>query len=374
MGGIVPAGSTDNGMNLDSLNFVAVENFFKSALLLAPIEESVEAVLSNQSTADAYSLFMLNNALGGNELISETTCTPERDHKGGKNIRDSLPLYLQEFLESPEFLNARRRELTEIATYSSRMKGCSETTLPELLPFNKDDHDSYRLREASASIFENIEKSVCLVDAKIDEDDPPIRKSTETLSLPHSTFYIPYITKSYKTLEISDKKQLQYLYNCNSWLLAFIAVSEYLPYSISLSQATVDRTTFPLIAVNLQFERVSGRLKSEMIGNPGTFLQTRTTITIGMQSQMIQNVTKSIIAGNDMITSLICSRRNGEQFHNLIGLKPIFVSDGQNGKSTKYVITIQRPLSSMPSAISDIMLYEEKKRIHCLLELLPNTV
>ena len=134
----------------------------------------------------------------------------------------------------------------------------------------------------------------------------------------------------YNTIEENEKKILENNIEHKLWINKIILIAENLP--ISLTIGSTSQPIGHLIYVNKAFEKLSGYKRSELMGNDCRILQYDKT-----NKEKKKAMSLSIKTANAMNFVIENKKKNGEEFLNLIFLKPIFNSKGEYC----YIIGIQ---------------------------------
>jgi len=111
-----------------------------------------------------------------------------------------------------------------------------------------------------------------------------------------------------------------------------------MPFSVTLSHFNPNNSLYPIIYVNKHFESIIGKNRDHLLGRPGTFLQTLTTLTQPNQRKSFRMLHTQIMTGQDSVAKYICCGKNRSLFHNMIGVKPIL---HPYTKYVIYVLTVQ---------------------------------
>mmetsp|Transcript_41108 Transcript_41108/g.41992 ORF Transcript_41108/g.41992 Transcript_41108/m.41992 type:complete len:358 (-) Transcript_41108:342-1415(-) len=314
-----------------------VDEFVKLGLLNMAPQQSLSFLIFNQLFLKSFKNFL-------SSIESEIFIGP--DVKDELRLRkfekmDSLCNEFPKYLSSMFFIEWRLTETREIMSQISRGREKLLATLPELTVIKNGNPSSIPLASASLAGDSDYATSVA-----VEIFSSEFSSVFPNEILPNSTVYIPDSSIIENAIDSCDQHEITPFYKSNEWLLYFIASSELLPIAVTISNISSVNPSFPLIYVNECFELMSGRNRKELIGNPGTFMQTRATVMLPNQLRIIERLSRSVRNGEDWtIASLISSRKNGQQFSNMVGVKPI--TDMSSNK--KYLITIQMEINKCES-------------------------
>lgn len=160
-------------------------------------------------------------------------------------------------------------------------------------------------------------------------------------------------------LRTVDPKEMQYLLQSGSWFQDLVVAVEDLPISVSLATAREDRRGFPLVYVNKSFERETGYSRKEIVGQNCRFLQSRET-----EREQIYKMQTALRCAQPVKVALTNVRKDGEEFFNLLAMKPIFNSHG----IYSYVVGVQYDISHQKASLRELRVVNE------LLTFLPNVL
>lgn len=135
----------------------------------------------------------------------------------------------------------------------------------------------------------------------------------------------------------------------------FLMHMEAIPFGFTVSAINGTGLCFPLVYVNKYFEDISGQDRSRLLGQSGTFLQTKRTLQLPNQQKVLKKLFKPVTRAQVYITCLTCCNSKNRLFKNVIGIKPIYL-DSSN-KSCRHFITIQTELGlgdSMDAKVASI--------------------
>eukprot|EP01138_Halocafeteria_seosinensis_P016406 gb/GECG01016737.1/.p1 GENE.gb/GECG01016737.1/~~gb/GECG01016737.1/.p1 ORF type:complete len:381 (+),score=54.47 gb/GECG01016737.1/:1-1143(+) len=141
------------------------------------------------------------------------------------------------------------------------------------------------------------------------------------------------------------------------WLAMFKSVADLLPTCIVI--ADMMAAGQPIIFVNEAFTKTTLYPKAVAEGRNCRFLQGPETDAVSID--IIRNALKE---NKDCHVKLLNYRRNGEEFHNLLSLKPVFGLHGQ----CEYYIGVQYEIDSASMMVSRLLQHEQ------LLKMLPSKI
>jgi PAS domain S-box-containing protein len=160
-------------------------------------------------------------------------------------------------------------------------------------------------------------------------------------------------------LRTVDPKEMQFLLQSGSWFQDLVVAVEDLPISVTLATAREDRRGFPLVYVNKSFERETGYSRKEIVGQNCRFLQSRDT-----EREQVHKIQYALRCAQPVKVALTNVRKDGEEFVNLLAMKPIFNSHG----IYSYVVGVQYDVSHQQASLRELRVVNE------LLTFLPNVL
>ena len=149
-----------------------------------------------------------------------------------------------------------------------------------------------------------------------------------------------------KTDEVKD------LINAEKWLEPLLVCCEKLPIAISLS--TTKTQGFPLIYVNKEFTNMTQFHNDDCIGKKCSFLQGDT-----VEADQITIMQEALRSAKPIKVQIANVRKNGENFSNLLAMKPIFDQDGEY----RYVIAISSDVTSVDTTALRLSVAENILRL-----------
>jgi PAS domain S-box-containing protein len=158
----------------------------------------------------------------------------------------------------------------------------------------------------------------------------------------HST---AFIQRAFATLDPIEIPRIAK----SCYLSTFLGSVEGLPISVSLSSASKDRKGFPLIYVNSVFEEVTGYPRNDIIGRNCRFLQAGKA-----EADKISALAKALREAKPIKIEITNYRKNGEEFRNLLAMKPIFNYKGEYS----FIIGLQFDVSGQSSTVSKLQLID----------------
>mmetsp|Transcript_10269 Transcript_10269/g.10333 ORF Transcript_10269/g.10333 Transcript_10269/m.10333 type:complete len:391 (-) Transcript_10269:434-1606(-) len=244
------------------------------------------------------------------------------------------------FLKSSFFFQWRTAEIKETLSLAARAKAVPTATLPDL-EFPSTASTGAILRTATAvycdaEVQANVMEFIYHSDSA--EDDIVIDTAE---MVPNSGISCDSTAKV--ALSSCDQIELPKLLTSHCWLSILMTASETMPAAVTISKVNDSDCKYPLVYVNKFFESISGRKRSNMVGEPGTFLQTSTTLRAPGQVDTLSNLNRSIKRNDRSTVMLICDNKSRGMFRNMIGVKPVF---DHNTSRVAYVITIQAEIKS----------------------------
>lgn len=161
------------------------------------------------------------------------------------------------------------------------------------------------------------------------------------------------------TLKSVDDQELQFMLRTGNWLHDLIVAVEELPLCVTLATAREERRGFPLVYVNKTFERVTGYDRKEIVGRNCRFLQSRKT-----EMEQIRKLQYALRCALPVKVALTNVRKDGEEFINLLAMKPIFDSHGVYS----YVVGVQYDITLTGASLRELNMVND------LLNILPNVL
>jgi PAS domain S-box-containing protein len=154
-----------------------------------------------------------------------------------------------------------------------------------------------------------------------------------------------------QTLPFVDPEELPFLLHHGDWLEKLIKSVEELPFAVSVATARQTRRGFPLVYTNKAFERITLFDRREILGQSCKFLQSGDNI----DKDKVAELADALKSAQPFKTSLKNYRKTGEEFWNLITMKPIFDSHGVYS----YVIAIQYELADYSVSSHELKLIDD---------------
>jgi PAS domain S-box-containing protein len=125
-----------------------------------------------------------------------------------------------------------------------------------------------------------------------------------------------------------------------TWLTRLVAISEYIPISVSISSANVAHFGFPLLYVNQEFENITGYDRNYILGKNCRFLQPEQPLPY--EEMHYKHIQASLKRAEPVCVIVTNIKRDNTPFYNLLSLYPIINSDGE----LLFVIGIQTPVTT----------------------------
>mmetsp|Transcript_10763 Transcript_10763/g.10789 ORF Transcript_10763/g.10789 Transcript_10763/m.10789 type:complete len:377 (+) Transcript_10763:93-1223(+) len=359
-----------------------LERFLLSLLCQAPKEDTLKALVENNLALESLTDYLLENSedvcrlvlpvFTGDKfntfLMLELKRIIDKQHEGFNGCLDNAQALLSlvveaipKFLLSPHYNNWRQKELKETLLYRTNKKKMIGATLPELTstfvnPFRMK-HEKIHIAEATVSAFTS------QIVTEFDASDQTICESMVSVEANPVTD-ISRMPSLYQAMDSCDQVEISSLFKQGNWVPSLIAAAETMPIGITVSKAAHQSPCgYPLIYGNKYFERLSKYDRQDLVGLPGTFLQTRETMRLPNQTVVFDRLFNALRQCESTVAVLTCSR-GVEHFTNVIGVLPV---TDQNDV-LRYVITIQMDVTRF----TNIM--EKYKMVLSLIETLPRKI
>lgn len=140
-----------------------------------------------------------------------------------------------------------------------------------------------------------------------------------------------------KAFSMVDQVEKELILAQGSWLKQFIAMVEILPVAVSISTADTSRRGFPLIYVNMEFERMTGFSRDSVVGRPGCkFLQSSKS-----EREALMQMSQALKSSQECKIDVTNFKKDGTFFRNLVCLKPILDTAGV----MRYVVAVQHDIT-----------------------------
>jgi PAS domain S-box-containing protein len=163
----------------------------------------------------------------------------------------------------------------------------------------------------------------------------------------------------HRAIQHMDPQELDRLIDPGSWLASMLVNVETLPVCVSIATATKQRLGFPLVYVNAAFEKTTGYLRSEIIGQNCRFLQANKA-----EPEAIIRLTNALRDAKPIRLAITNYRKDGIPFKNLLAMKPIFDENGRY----RYVVGVQFDVTQSDSTPEKLQLANQ------IIQLIPDII
>mmetsp|Transcript_11375 Transcript_11375/g.11403 ORF Transcript_11375/g.11403 Transcript_11375/m.11403 type:complete len:388 (+) Transcript_11375:164-1327(+) len=343
----------DKQHDVFSLDTQHVDNFLRLFVAEMPVEDSLQAFLSNSFAAESFADYMeisqgkasfkvtddedflLDPLIMRTELTKKYTSP---NSTASSKLVTTMCELLPGFMTSASFREWRQSEVRAIIETFGKWIAISKVTLPELRSVLSERRSVF---EAPAEICGIASDNYCTAEVLYSPLTSPLNLGlTSAMPLPNTLACNPDFNPVIKSMSRCSIGDLRDIFTANSWLPVFISAVEMLPISVTVSHCM--NNTFPIMYVNASFEEVSGRKREDIIGRPGTFLQTSATLHLPQQRTILDSIICNVKLQNfSQVLSIKSSRFSGEMFSNIIGIRSIAQKSELPDPPVKYVITIQ---------------------------------
>lgn len=140
------------------------------------------------------------------------------------------------------------------------------------------------------------------------------------------------------------------------WIEKVLEIVEYTVIPVSITSPDNHIKEFPIVYVNQAFEKMTLFDRSEVLGHNYYLLQSPNT-----ERDYVRKVADAISKGSGVKVVMINSRKDGNDFMNLVSLRPIYDPDG----NYIYTLGIQCDSSRNDLSLKDIKLAEDFQLIFC---------
>eukprot|EP00607_Mallomonas_marina_P000155 CAMPEP_0182428076 /NCGR_PEP_ID=MMETSP1167-20130531/20998_1 /TAXON_ID=2988 /ORGANISM="Mallomonas Sp, Strain CCMP3275" /LENGTH=293 /DNA_ID=CAMNT_0024610731 /DNA_START=282 /DNA_END=1163 /DNA_ORIENTATION=- len=238
------------------------------------------------------------------------------------------------FLSSPSYHQWRSNQNRETILLATKRIEVIGSTLPELPLFLDFPETDFPTADASVEgISSTLIKSI--KPCEIDED---VCADNALMHNPAIAQFYDSMSTAEKVTSNFDPAELPTIMRNHRWLITLMSAVETMPFSVTLSKVFGQGPKMIMVCCNQHFEEKSGKKCVDLIGQPGTLLQTETTLRIPGQALEVRKFLKSIQANEVRVGLLRCKNHNGTLFPNMIGVKPVY---DKHSCKVSYLLTFQ---------------------------------